>query len=173
MNLNQLQNNVTENSFNVFASVSLSPDNIQSVAENVAFSTKNAAHTNHGRLACMWALNHVMQMATGEAILADSRGNYNLSTIQVTKKLANDTARFKEIVAGEIKPGDIAIAATEYANGGVSHRGHGYIVGSKNAVGEHLAWHNSSSRAMWRQSGTIEGYATKRHGERLRFFRVK
>jgi hypothetical protein len=107
--------------------------------------TSNVPGTNHGHLACAWAVNTIVRMALGRPIV-DS-----LSTTVTGQTLK---AQDRQIAESSIGPGMIIISPTDGAK--VGHVG---IIGplppASADPGERLIYSNSSSRGVFAQNYTL------------------
>lgn len=110
--------------------------------------TKNVSGTNHGRVACAWAVNEVVKEALGKPV------GGGLSTSEMGKVLrANDSP----LGDAEVMGGAIVISPTTGSN--VGHVG---IVGSISAkLGDTVIYSNSSSKGVFSHAFTIDTW--KRH----------
>lgn len=106
--------------------------------ENV-LSSRNAPGTNHGRLACAWAVNTVVERKLGNPV------GGGLSTSKMYTVLKARHFRKSRATAG---PGTIIISPTEGTS--VGHVG---IVGESENV-----FSNSSTRALWVRNFTVDSW---------------
>jgi Phage tail lysozyme len=104
--------------------------------------TRDAPNTNHGRLACAFAVNEVVRRAIGHPV---GGGN---STAEMGEVLANTQTHVQE---SDLDHGLICISPTHGAN--VGHVG---IVGEvRNSVDDTLIYSNSSSRGVFSHTFTL------------------
>ena len=124
----------------------------------VGHTTSGVPGTDHGNLACAWAVNEVARLALGKPI--SGRGGKNgLSTAELFEALK---ARHTKLnTAGDARPGSIIIAPTV----GVNH-GHVGIVGATTGgVNATPVFSNKSRPGIFAQNYTIgsftEHYASR------------
>jgi hypothetical protein len=119
--------------------------------------TQNVAGTCQGVLACAWAVNYVVKIATLQPV------GGGVSTILMRDALhARGTPEFTDIA--DALPGDILLSPT------AQHPGHVGIVGEG-----HLIYSNSTSVRRWRQNYTLETWRDSfvgLHGLELNIFRL-
>ena len=125
--------------------------------------TRNAPNTNHGRVACAFAVNKVVMLATGKP------AGGGLSTAAMGEVLAKTQSQVSE---ANIGPGMLCISPTHGSN--VGHVG---IVGEiKNPTNETLIYSNSSKRGVFSHSftlGTWKNLYRDRKGLPVFFFALK
>ena len=125
---------------------SQSQEYVNSLVYNSAIKNNGTLHTdavpqtNHGKLACAWAVNEVVREALGQTISADK-----LSTIAIFEALSRQGKGIRIGDLNLIKPGAIIIAPTQ----GNTH-GHVGIVGENGRV-----YSNDSSLKLFCQNYTI------------------
>jgi hypothetical protein len=115
------------------------------VDEQDRLSSANAAGTDHGNLACAWAVNRIVEEATGSPI------DHGLSTIGMHDSL--EGGRGTQVDEDAAPPGSIIISPTE----GSTH-GHVGILGENG-----LIYSNSSADALWEQNYTLERWKQRYH----------
>ena len=104
--------------------------------------TRNVPNTNHGRVACAWAVNEVVRRALGKAI------GGGLSTVAMSKVLR---AEQKQVDENDIAPGTIVISPTAGKN--VGHVG---IVGKvEKPISNTIIYSNSSKRGVFSHAFTL------------------
>jgi hypothetical protein len=119
----------------------------------VGHSTHDVPGTEHGALACAYAVNQCAVIGLGKAISTQGGGENGLSTIGLFDALnANHTRLGSTDVP---QPGDVIIAPTE----GLNH-GHTGVVGNDSQI-----FSNSSHPGVFAQNFTIDSF--KRHYEGL------
>jgi hypothetical protein len=125
--------------------------------------TRNAPGTNHGRVACAFAVNLVVQRAIGHQV------GGGLSTSAMGEVLAKNQIQVPE---QQITPGMICISPTH--GGNVGHVG---IVGEvKNPITATVIYSNSSSRGVFSHKftlGTWKAFYRDRKGLPVFFFAIK
>lgn len=133
----------------------------------VGFETKDVPGTDHGNLACAWAINEVIRVALGKAITRDSRGKNGLGTGEMFDVLRE---RHRQLDAPV--PGCIVISPTP-PRGNV--HGHVGIVGEAAGGDPETTqiFSNSSSARKFAQNRTIrtwkERYVNQLHLQLLYF----
>jgi hypothetical protein len=125
--------------------------------------TRDAPNTNHGRVACAYAVNKVTKMAIGR------EAGGGLSTAAMGEVLAKTQTQTPE---AEIRPGMICISPTH--GGNVGHVG---IVGEiKSPTNATVIYSNSSSRGVFSHSftlGTWKTFYRDRKGLPVFFYALK
>jgi hypothetical protein len=125
--------------------------------------TRDVPNTNHGRLACAFAVNKVVTLATGRPV------GGGLSTAAMGEGLARTQ---RKVLEAEIGPGMIIISPTH--GGNVGHVG---IVGEiKNPTNDTLIYSNSSKRGVFSHSftlGTWKSFYRDRKGLPVFFYALK
>jgi len=129
--------------------------------------TSNAPNTDHGNLACAWAVNEVVRRALGKPISANKDGSNGLGTDGLFAEL-----RDHHTPLAAPKPGAIVISPTP-----ASGRVHGHVGilgrGSAGSVDSTQVFSNSSSRRQFAQNYTVgtwvARYATRLHLQVLFF----
>ncbi len=102
--------------------------------------------TNHGRLACAWAVNHVAKLAFGREI------GGGLSTIKMHEALEEKHIK----VAGDAKPGTVIISPTEGSN--VGRRRHPWRGSRERPAREFLVYSNWSSTHTFGHAFTLKSW---------------
>lgn len=124
-------------------------------------ATGNAPNTNHGRLACAWAVNHVVQQAIGRP----AGGGVS------TARMFDVLRQHAPIPEAQAVAGNIVISPT--VGGNVGHVG---IVGQIAANRDDTRiYSNSSSRAMFSHAFTLKSwksYFSTKKGLQVLFFDV-
>ncbi|MCA2407030.1 hypothetical protein GYN07_29545 (plasmid) [Rhizobium leguminosarum bv. viciae 248] len=100
--------------------------------------------TNHGRLACAWAVNKITTMALGKPV------GGGLSTASMYQALKARDVVFDEV---QLLPGLVIISPTTGSN--VGHVG---ITGEDDKI-----YSNSSSEGMWLQNRTLKSWSDYYH----------
>lgn len=115
--------------------------------------------TDHGNLACAWAVNFILNVALGHTI-----GQDEISTASVYEALEGGSGT--AVAASET--GCIVVSPTESFGNATVH-GHIGIVGEGQ-----LIYSNSSSEQMWVQNFTVASWVAKYSGKHLKteYFRV-
>jgi hypothetical protein len=118
----------------------------------VNHSTRDVPGTDHGNLACAWAVNEVVRLALGRPVSADSHGNNGLGTGELFSVLKS---RHTQISVP--KPGALIISPTP-PNGSV--HGHVGIIGQNpgGSVGNTQIFSNSSAARKFAQNRTISSW---------------
>jgi hypothetical protein len=130
----------------------------KAIASDGTLVTRDVPSTNHGRLACAWAVNQIVRLALGKPI--DGGRTNGLSTSNMGEVLkAKHIAR----TADQVAPGLVVISPTR--GGNVGHVG---IVGRLNANrDETVILSNSSNAGMFSHHFTIakwnRQYRDKQH----------
>lgn len=143
--------------------------NAKMFAEAKAFvghDTSNVPGTDHGNLACAWAVNQVTHLALGKPISADAHGGNGLGTDGIFAALKAHHTRLNS--ESDAKPGTIIIAPTVGAN-----HGHVGIVGATTGgVGDTLVYSNKSRPGVFSQNYTIKTFTDHytKNGLRVLFF---
>lgn len=120
--------------------------------------TSNVPGTEHGNLACAWAVNEVVRLALGKPI---SGGNHNgLGTGELFNVLQKRHMKLNS--ASEAKPGTIIISPTPP---GGPH-GHVGIVGDNSADDTHI-FSNSSGSKKFAQKFTLKSWRVHYAGKGL------
>ncbi|AMA55691.1 hypothetical protein [Bradyrhizobium sp. CCGE-LA001] len=122
-------------------------------------STRDVPGTDHGNLACAWAVNEVVRLALGRPVSADSHGNNGLGTRELFSVLKS---RHTQI--SDPKPGALIISPTP-PNGSV--HGHVGIVGQNpgGTVGNTQIFSNSSAARKFAQNRTISSWNARYSAE--------
>lgn len=121
----------------------------------VGHSTGDVPGTDHGNLACAWAVNEVVRLALGKAITTDSRGKNGLGTDSLF-----DSLRAKHKQLDNPVPGAIIISPTPPRG---SVHGHVGIVGQNpsGATDGTQIFSNSSSQRQFAQNRTIKTWKAR------------
>lgn len=109
----------------------------------------------NGRLACMFAVRKIVEASTGK-IIHTSDGTAVFFSEMKTSTLPLDFAQ------EDIPAGGIVLSPTEGTN--IGHVG---LLGAERFGGSRLIYSNSSSRANWRQSHTIDQWVDYYAGKGL------
>jgi len=123
-------------------------------------SSSNAPGTQHGNLACAWAVNRVVKDALGQPV------GGGLSTASMDVALRN--GRGDRIQESDATAGSIIMSPTEWRNGRT-------VVGHVGILGEHgLVYSNSSARALWVRNYTISTWRSRyaNRGLDVKFYNV-
>jgi len=134
----------------------------------VGHITSNVPGTEHGNLACAWAVNEVTRLALGKPISSDG-GKNGLSTTGIFDVLKAHHTKLSS--ASDAKPGTIIIAPTEGEN-----HGHVGIVGATtSSVDNTQVFSNKSVPGVFAQNFTIESFTShyRSRGLRVLFFALK
>jgi hypothetical protein len=131
----------------------------EGAVKNLKMPSGNAAGTNHGRLACAWAVNRVTELSLGRPI------GGGLATANMIKVLK---ARHELVPEKSIVPGAVVISPTIYSTGR-ANIGHVGIVGEGGKI-----YSNSSNKAEWQQNFTVDAWKSHYGGKGLQvlFFRL-
>lgn len=124
-------------------------------------SSRDAAGTNHGRLACVWAVNQIFRKTTGARLTS------TLGTAVLYPELRN--GKGQAVDEAHLQPGDLIISPTEGET-----TGHVGFVG-EGAGDARVIYSNSSSAAVWQQNYTIGRWRARyvnNLGLKMRFFRL-
>jgi len=129
----------------------------------VGHVTSNVPDTNHGVLACAWAVNEVARLALGKPISGSANKN-GLSTAELFDVLQ---ARHTKLgSAADAKPGTIIIAPTQGEN-----HGHVGIVGqTQGNVGDTQVFSNKSRPGVFAQNYSIGTFTDHYTGNGLKVF---
>jgi hypothetical protein len=120
----------------------------------VGHDTSNVPLTEHGNLACAWAVNEVVRRALGKPISADAKGNNGLDTGGLFAALKKHHTQVPSPSAG-------AIIISPTPPSGRVH-GHVGIVGQvSNNVDNTKIFSNSSSKAKFAQTHTIKSWKAR------------
>jgi hypothetical protein len=115
--------------------------------------TRNVPNTNHGRLACAFAVNEVVRRALGKPI------GGGLSTAVMAKMLRDNHTPADE---NQVAAGMIIISPTQ--GGNVGHVG---IIGAiKNPVSATTIYSNSSSRGVFSDKFTLDSWKNFYHSRK-------
>jgi len=126
----------------------------------VGHVTSNVPGTDHGNLACAWAVNEVTRLALGRPISSDG-GKNGLSTDGIFDVLRAHHTKLNS--AGEAPAGAIIIAPTEGDN-----HGHVGIVGAKqSSVDNTLVFSNKSVPGVFAHDFTIGSFTRHYTGRGL------
>jgi hypothetical protein len=126
----------------------------------VGHVTSNVPGTQHGNLACAWAVNEVTRLALGKPISSEG-GKNGLSTDGIFDVLKAHHTKLGS--AGDAKPGTIIIAPTEGEN-----HGHVGIVGTtESTVGNTQVFSNKSIPGIFAQNFTIGSFTSHYTGKGL------
>jgi hypothetical protein len=130
----------------------------------VGHITSNVPGTQHGNLACAWAVNEVARLALGKPISTSDGVQNGLSTDGLFDVL--EARHDKLNTQNDAKPGTIIIAPTE----GVNH-GHVGIVGATTStVGNTQVFSNKSVPGVFLQNFTIDSFINHYTSNGLRVF---
>lgn len=118
-------------------------------------STANVPGTDHGNLACAWAINEVVRLALGRPISADSHGHNGLGTRELFSVLSH---RHTQVTAPN--PGVVIISPTPSTG---SVHGHVGIVGQNpgGSVDNTQIFSNSSTAKKFAQNRTIKTWKAR------------
>jgi hypothetical protein len=120
----------------------------------VGHITSNVPGTDHGNLACAWAVNEVTRLALGKPISSDGQGGNGLSTDGIFAALTAHHTKLNS--ASDAKPGSIIIAPTQ----GTAH-GHVGIVGARDGtVDATQVFSNKSVPGVFAQNYTIGSFTS-------------
>ena len=121
----------------------------------VGQDTSHAPNTDHGNLACAWAVNEVVRRALGKPISADENGNNDTGTDGIFAVLKKHHNRVPSAKAGAI------VISPTPPEGNV--HGHVGIVGKTagGAVGATPIFSNSSSASEFSQNYTINSWMAR------------
>jgi hypothetical protein len=125
--------------------------------QNGHLSSRNVPGTNHGHLACAWAENEIVKLATGKPI------GGGLSVKAMRKVLGE---RHTPIPESNAKEGGIIISCTP-----ASTQGHVGFIGEAGSGGQgrRKIYSNSSSKALFVRNYTIDSWKASFQGrERLK-----
>jgi hypothetical protein len=129
--------------------------NAKEFAAAKAFVDHDTSHvpgTEHGNLACAWAVNEVTRLALGKPISTNGSGGNGLSTDGVYDALKQHHTRLAS--ANAATPGTIIIAPTK----GATH-GHVGIVGAAAGdVADTPVYSNKSRPGVFKQNYTIRSF---------------
>jgi hypothetical protein len=126
----------------------------------VGHSTRNVPGTDHGNLACAWAVNEVTRLALGKPISSDG-GKNGLSTIGIFDALKARHTKLNS--ANDAKPGTIIIAPTQGSN-----HGHVGIVGTTTGtVNDTQVFSNKSNPGVFARNYTIQSFRSHYTGKGL------
>jgi hypothetical protein len=116
--------------------------------------TSNVPGTEHGKLACAWAVNEVVRLALGKPINTENGGTNGLSTAEMFDILR---AHHTRVDPSQLTPGLIVISPTQ----GTRH-GHVGIVGGNpgGAVGNTQIFSNSSHDRRFEQNYTVDSWTS-------------
>ncbi len=131
--------------------------------------TSNVPGTDHGNLACAWAVNEVTRLALGKPISSDGQGGNGLSTDGIFDALTAHHISLNS--AADAKPGTIIIAPTQ----GTNH-GHVGIVGATtSSVANTQVFSNKSVPGVFAQNYTIGSFTShyQSKGLQVLFFALK
>jgi hypothetical protein len=117
--------------------------------------TGDVPGTEHGNLACAWAVNEVVRRATGQTVSQEL-----LSTDSLYAAL-NSGNRGILLGQGDATPGSIIISPTE-----------GKVIGHAGIVGEDVVYSNSSARAEFWHSYTVQTWLVKYAKLKTYFFEL-
>ena len=134
----------------------------------VGHVTSNVPGTDHGNLACAWAVNEVTRLALGKPISSDQGGN-GLSTDGIFDALKAHHTKLN--AAADAKPGTIIIAPTQGGN-----HGHVGIVGAtESSVDNTQIFSNKSVPGVFAQNFSIGSFTSHYQGKGLQvlFFALK
>jgi hypothetical protein len=120
--------------------------------EFVGHDTSNVPLTEHGNLACAWAVNQVVRLALGKPISADAHGNNGLDTGGLFAALKKHHTQVQSPSAGAI------IVSPTPPDGRV--HGHVGIVGQI-ARNDTKIFSNSSSKAKFAQNHTMKSWRAR------------
>jgi Phage tail lysozyme len=125
--------------------------------------THDVPQTNHGHLACAWAVNEVVKLAIGKPI------GGGLSSDRMADVLEKNHTRLEE---ADIVPGAIIICPSTPGN-----TGHVGIIGDIGAPRSQTdIYSNSSSRGVFMKNYSLaswQNYFRGRHGLEVRYYLVK
>jgi hypothetical protein len=129
----------------------------------VGHDTSGVPGTDHGNLACAWAVNQVARLALGKPISTDGGGKNGLGTSGMFDVLKAHHAKLNS--ANESSAGTVIIAPTVGAN-----HGHVGIVGQNNQV-----FSNKSVPGVFTQNFTVQSFTNRYVGKGLQvlFFNLK
>jgi hypothetical protein len=129
----------------------------------VGHDTSGVPGTDHGNLACAWAVNQVARLALGKPISTDGGGKNGLGTSGMFDILKAHHAKLNS--ANESSAGTVIIAPTVGAN-----HGHVGIVGQNNQV-----FSNKSVPGVFTQNFTVQSFTNRYVGKGLQvlFFNLK
>jgi len=129
----------------------------------VGHDTSTVPGTEHGNLACAWAVNQVARLALGKPISSDGGGKNGLGTSGMFDVLRAHHTKLNS--ANAASPGTIIIAPTV----GAKH-GHVGIVGQNNQV-----FSNRSVPGVFAQNFTVQSFTSRYTGKGLQvlFFDLK
>lgn len=127
--------------------------------DNLGMVSKDAPGTNHGRLACAWAVNRVVASTLGRPI---GGGLSTANMVQVLK------ARHAKVSEQSAPPGAVIISPTEQT-GGRANIGHVGLLGTNGNI-----FSNSSSQGRWEQNFSISSWKSYYGGKGLtvQFYRL-
>ena len=134
----------------------------------VGHVTRNVPGTDHGNLACAWAVNEVTRLALGKPISSDG-GKNGLSTIGIFDALKAHHTKLNS--PNDANPGTIIIAPT---NG--SNHGHVGIVGTTTGtVNDTQVFSNKSNPGVFARNFTLQSFRSvyTRKGLQVLFFALK
>ena len=134
----------------------------------VGHVTSNVPETDHGNLACAWAVNEVARLALGKPISSEGSKN-GLSTTGIFDVLKAHHTKLN--LASDTKPGMIIIAPTQEEN-----HGHVGIVGATtSSVDNTQVFSNKSVPGVFAQNFTIKSFTSHYTGKGLQvlFFALK
>lgn len=122
---------------------------------NVGLDTSKVPGTDHGNLACAWAVNEIVRLALGKPITTQGNGQNGLGTADVFEAL---NKHHKQVESPS--PGSIIISPTP-PNGSV--HGHIGIVGQNpgGAIDNTQIFSNSSSQAKFAQNRSIKTWKAR------------
>jgi hypothetical protein len=127
--------------------------------EKLGMGSKDAPGTNHGRLACAWAVNRVVTTALGRPI---GGGLSTANMVQVLK------ARHAKVSEQSAPPGAVIISPTEQS-GGHANIGHVGLLGADGKI-----FSNSSNDGQWEQNFSVSSWKSYYGGKGLtvQFYRL-
>jgi hypothetical protein len=130
----------------------------------VGHVTSNVMGTDHGNLACAWAVNEVARLALGRPISSESGGKNGLSTADLFDALRIHHTELGS--ANDARPGTIIIAPTRGAN-----HGHVGIVGTTTtSIGNTQVFSNKSVPGVFALNFTISSFVSHYTGNGLDVF---
>ena len=134
----------------------------------VGHVTRNVPGTDHGNLACAWAVNEVTRIALGKPISSEG-GKNGLSTVGIFDALKARHTKLNS--ANDAKAGSIIIAPTQGSN-----HGHVGIVGiTTGGVNDTQVFSNKSNPGVFARNFTIQSFRSLYTGKGLQvlFFSLK
>jgi hypothetical protein len=126
----------------------------------VGHSTRNVPGTDHGNLACAWAVNEVTRLALGKPI-SSVGGKNGLSTIGIFDALKAHHTKLNS--ANAAQAGTIIIAPTQGSN-----HGHVGVIGSTTStVNDTQVFSNKSNPGVFARNFTIQSFRSHYTGKGL------